>query len=94
MGGGASIAQWLALLLLNPGSTPNVAQKISGEKNVDVAEVHQRRCLEESGHWLENVDRNPLVLTSVKLILQKKIGGELSALDNKLNSFGRPSFSY
>ena len=34
------------------------------EKIVDVAEVHQRRCSEESGQWFENVDRTHLVLAS------------------------------
>ena len=28
-------------------------QKKFGEQIVDVAEVNQRRCLEESGQWLE-----------------------------------------
>ena len=39
---------------------------------VDVAEVNQRQCLEESGQWLENVDRTHLVLASGKLVLQKR----------------------
>ena len=26
-----------------------------------LAEINQRRCLEESGQWLENVDRTQLV---------------------------------
>ena len=40
-----------------PGSIPSVPKKISDQKIVDVAEVNQRRCLEESGQWLENVDQ-------------------------------------
>ena len=34
----------------------------SVEKTVDVSEVNQWRCLEESGQWLENVDQTHLVL--------------------------------
>ena len=41
-----------------------VPKKISEEKIVDVAEVNQRRWLEESGQWLENVDQTHLVLAS------------------------------
>ena len=42
------------------------------KKIVDAAEVNrQHRCLEESGHWLENVGRTYLVLASGKLVLQK-----------------------
>ena len=32
-----------------PGLIPSILEKISEEKIVDVAEVNQRRCLEESG---------------------------------------------
>ena len=42
-------------------------------KIVNVAEANQRRCLEESGHWLENVDRAHLVLASGKLVVLQKI---------------------
>ena len=41
-------------------------------KIIDVAEVNQRRWLQESGPWLENVDRTHLVLASGKPALQKK----------------------
>ena len=54
---GDSITQWLAYVLLDPaalGLTPSI-EKISAEKNVNVAEVNTRRYLEESGQWLENV---------------------------------------
>ena len=47
------------------------SQKNFRAKIVDVAEVNQWRCLEESGKWLENVDRTHLVLASGKLVLQK-----------------------
>ena len=40
---------------------------------VDVAEVNQQFCSEESGQRLENVDRTHLVLASSKLVLQKKV---------------------
>ena len=37
------------------------------------AEVNQWRWLEESGHWLENVDLTHLVLAGGKPVLQEKI---------------------
>ena len=39
---------------------------------MDVAEVDQRRWLEESRQWLENVDQTHLVLASGKRVLQKR----------------------
>ena len=48
-------------------------KKISEEESVDVAEVNQRHCLEESGQSLENVDGTHLVHTSGKLVLQKPL---------------------
>ena len=45
--------------------------KFCNKKIVDVAEVNQWRCLEDSGQWLENVDRAHLALTSGKPVLQK-----------------------
>ena len=71
---GDSIAQWLAHLLLSPaapGSSHSIPKKLSEEKMVEGAAVHQRRCLEESGQWLENVNRTHLVLASSKLLLKK-----------------------
>ena len=56
------------LLVLDPA----VAQKISEEKIVDVAQANKRPCLEESGQWLENVNQTPLILASGKLVLQKR----------------------
>ena len=44
---------------------------MSVEKIVDVAEVNQRRWLEERVQWLENVDRTHVKLASGKLLLQK-----------------------
>ena len=38
---------------------------------IAVAEVNQRRWLEESGEWLENVDPTHLALTSGKPVSQK-----------------------
>ena len=69
-----SIAQWLAFLLLDPGapgSIPSISGIFSAEKNVDVAEVNQQCCLEESVQWLENLDQTHIVPASGKLVLQK-----------------------
>ena len=41
-------------------------------KMINVAEVNRRRCLEESGQWLENVDQTHLLLASEKPVLQKR----------------------
>ena len=52
-------------MLLDPaaqGFIPSVPRKNSEEKIVNVAEVNQWRCLEESRKWLENVNRTHLVL--------------------------------
>ena len=40
---------------------------------VDVPEVNQWHCLEESGQWLENVNRTHLVVGSGKLVQHKKL---------------------
>ena len=37
---------------------------------MDIAEVNQQPWLEESGHWLENVDQTHLNLASRKPVLQ------------------------
>ena len=56
-----------------PGFDSQHSQKISEENVVNVAEVKQHHCLEESGQlWLENLDRTLLVLASGKLVLQKR----------------------
>ena len=39
-----------------PGLFPSVPKIFPEEEIVEIAEVNQRRCLEESGQWLENVD--------------------------------------
>ena len=49
------------------------SQKQFQRKFFYVAEVNQRRCLEKSGQWLENVDQTHLVLGSGKLLLQKVV---------------------
>ena len=57
---GGCKAQWLAYLLLDPaalGSIPSIPEFFSEEKIVKVAQVDQRPSLEESGLWLETVDR-------------------------------------
>ena len=38
---------------------------------INVAVVNQRHWSEESGQWLENIDRTHLVLASGKPVLQK-----------------------
>ena len=56
------MSQWIAYLLPDPaapGSIPSVP---------DVAEGNQQRCSEESEQWLENVERNHLVLASGELL--------------------------
>ena len=47
---------------------------------VDVAQVNQGRCLEESVQKFDNVDRTHLVLDSGKLVLQKMIGPKVFPL--------------
>ena len=54
-------------------------------KIVDVADVNQRRCLEESGQWLENVDHTHLVLVSDKLVLQKSLVGTTTLIEPTSN---------
>ena len=54
-----------------PGSIPSIPQKISEDKIVDVAEVNQWHCLEESKQGFENFDQTHLVLANGKLVLQK-----------------------
>ena len=51
---------------------PVFSKFFSEEKIIDVAKVNQRRWLEESGQWLENIDPTHLVLASGKPVLQKK----------------------
>ena len=54
-GGGSRIAQWLAYLLPDLaalGSILSGPPKNSEENIVNVAEVNERRWLEESGQWL------------------------------------------
>ena len=55
------------------GSIPGVAEFFSEEKFVYVAEVNQRRCLEKSEQWLENVDQTHLALASGKPVLTKNL---------------------
>ena len=53
---------------------------LAEEKIVDVAEVNQWRCLEESREWIENVDQTHLVLASDKLVLHKIKNKDLQAI--------------
>ena len=53
-----------------PGSIPSIPATFSEEDIVDVADVNQWHCIEESGQWLENVDQTHLVLAKSKLVLE------------------------
>ena len=55
-----------------PGLIFSVPQNFTEENIVNVAEVNQQRCIEESGQWLENVGQTYLVLASGMLELQKE----------------------
>ena len=52
-----------------PGYIPSFPQKIQ----VETISMWLRCWLEKSGQWLGNVDRTHLVMTSGKLVLQKKL---------------------
>ena len=71
--GGGRIAQWLAYLLPDPAALGSIH---SVPKIVDIAEVNQQCCLEESGRWLENFDLTHLGLASGKLVIHKKLLNE------------------
>ena len=70
--GGGGIVVWLhctevgSILASHPAFPKNFKGKI-----INVAEVNQRRWLEKSGQWLENVDQTHLVQASGKPVLQK-----------------------
>ena len=51
-----SIAQWLAYLLPDPAAPGLILR----QKKLSMLQWH---CLEESGHWLENVDQTHLVVS-------------------------------
>ena len=77
-----SKARWLEYLILNPAVLvwiPSALKIFSWERIVNVAEVNQQRCLEESGQWLENVNRTHLHGTSGKLVIQKTLCFPLKA---------------
>ena len=70
---GGRIVQYLADLLLDPtalGLISSIPEFFSEEKIVNVAEINQRCCLDESGQWYENFDWTDLVLPSGKLVLK------------------------
>ena len=56
------LISYLLLDLAALGLNPCILQKNFSEKNVDVAEVNQWHCLEESRQWLENADPTHLVM--------------------------------
>ena len=55
-------------------------KKFSEEKIVNVTEVNQRRCLEQGGQWLENVDQTHLVQASNNLELLNVISCQLKTV--------------
>ena len=57
-----------------PGFDSLGSQKFSEEKIFKVAVVNQWYWLDESGQWLENVERSHVVLVSGKLVLQESLG--------------------
>ena len=69
----STIVSILASRPSSPGYDSQRSQTMFKEKIVDVAEVKQWPCLEESGQWLENVHHTHLVLASSKQVLQKRI---------------------
>ena len=56
-----------------PGSIPIVGEISFKRKVIDVAELNQPLWLEESGQWLENVDRTHPMLASGEHVLLKNI---------------------
>ena len=54
-----------------PALMPSVPKKNFRVKIMNVAEVNQWRCSEESGQWLNNVDRTHIVVASGKPVVQK-----------------------
>ena len=62
----------VSILFRDPAATGLIPAFFFSEENIaDVAEVNQQQCLEESGQWLENVDRTHLALVNGKRVLQK-----------------------
>ena len=59
-------------ILASVPSCPRFDTTVFEHKIVNVVEVNQRLCLEESGQWLENIDQTHLVLAGGKLVQQKK----------------------
>ena len=69
MGGGGSIAQLLAFLLLDP-ATPDlicsVPEIFSDEQIIDIAKVNKRSWFVESREFLGNVEQTHVVTASGK----------------------------
>ena len=57
------------LLTQQPGFDCEHSRNFFRGKIINITEVNQWRWLEESGQWLENVDRTHLVLVSGKPVL-------------------------
>ena len=71
----------------SPGFDSQRSQKNFRGKIIDVAEDNQRPWLEESGQWLENVDRTHLDLASGKPVLQKPCRINLIVTSDENNWF-------
>ena len=72
MGDGGQHSTMVIVLASGPGFDSQCSQIFFMCQIVDVAvEVNQRRCLEECGQWLENVNPTHLVLASGKLDYKK-----------------------
>ena len=61
----------VSILASSPSCPGFNSQNFIRGKIIDVAEVNQCCWLEESEHWLENVDQTHLVLASGSPVLQK-----------------------
>ena len=77
------------------GSIPSIPPKKFRGKFFNVAEVNQRRWLEESGQWFENVDRTILVQASGKPALQKNVGSGINPVHRKYSwtQYVQPQFT-
>ena len=69
-GGGGGIVQRLQNRC--PRFESQHSRNFLKEKMVDLVEVNQRGCIEESGQWHDNINRTHLVMASGKLVLQNK----------------------
>ena len=66
-----SLPRWLVFLLFHPADLCSMLRVPKKLKSIDVAEVYQWCCLEESEQWIENVNQIHQVPASGKLVLNK-----------------------